>query len=122
MTDCGSLDDGISHIHCSHRHYDEDEMGRIALDKNHILVGCTGSVASLLTPRLVEELASLKYNVRNTFTVKRMKVQPKNRCSQEKRPGFLKILHQLIHMNLSNYFFRTDSVVLISITCGLLAL
>ena len=43
-------------------------MGRIALDKNHILVGCTGSVASLLTPRLVEELASLKYNVRNTFT------------------------------------------------------
>ena len=61
MTDCGLLDDGVSH--CSHRHYAEDEMGRIALDKNHILVGCTGSVASLLTPRLVEELASLKYSV-----------------------------------------------------------
>jgi len=61
MTDCGSLDDGSSH--CCHRRYDEDETGRIALDKNHILVGCTGSVASLLTPRLVEELSSLKYNV-----------------------------------------------------------
>jgi len=70
MTDSGLLDDGVSH--CSHRHYDEDEMGRIALDKNHILVGCTGSVASLLTPRLVEELASLKYNVCNTFAVARM--------------------------------------------------
>jgi len=61
MTECGSVDDGISH--CSHRRYDEDEMGRIALEKNHILVGCTGSVASLRTPQLVEELASLKYNV-----------------------------------------------------------
>ena len=28
----------------------------------------------------------------------------------------------LIHMNLSNYFVRTDSVELISITCSLLAL
>jgi len=46
MTDCGLVDDGISHS--SYRRYDEDEMGRIALDKNHILVGCTGSVASLL--------------------------------------------------------------------------
>lgn len=66
MTDCGLVDDGISHS--SYRRYDEDEMGRIALDKNHILVGCTGSVASLLTPRLVEELASLKYNVCETYS------------------------------------------------------
>ena len=67
MTDCGGLaDDGISHS--SYRRYDEDETGRIALDKNHILVGCTGSVASLLTPRLVEELASLKYNVCETYS------------------------------------------------------
>jgi len=64
MTDCGPADDGISH--CSSRRYDEDEMGRIALDKNHILVACTGSIASLQTPRLVEELASLKYNVCDT--------------------------------------------------------
>jgi len=28
----------------------------------------------------------------------------------------------LIHMNLSNYFFITDSIVLISTTCSLLAL
>jgi len=27
-----------------------------------------------------------------------------------------KILQQLIHMNLSNYFFRTDSIVLISVS------
>jgi len=67
MTDCGLADDGVSHT--SYRRYDEDDMGRIALDKNHILVGCTGSVASLLTPRLVEELASLKYNVCDIFTV-----------------------------------------------------
>jgi len=66
MTTCGSPNDSVGH--CSHRHYDEDEMGRIALDKNHILVGCTGSVASLLTPRLVEELASLKYNVCETHS------------------------------------------------------
>jgi len=66
MTDCGLVDDGVSHS--SYRRYDEDEMGRIALDKNHILVGCTGSVASLLTPRLVEELASLKYNVCETYS------------------------------------------------------
>jgi len=64
MTDCGLTDDGVSRT--SYRRYDEDDMGRIALDKSHILVGCTGSVASLLTPRLVEELASLKYNVRET--------------------------------------------------------
>jgi len=64
MSDCGAADDGFSHS--SYRRYDEDEMGRIALQKNHILVGCTGSVASLQTPRLVEELASLKYNVRET--------------------------------------------------------
>jgi len=38
------------------------------------------------------------------------------------RPGFLKILQQLKHVNLSNYFFRTDSIVLICITCSLLAL
>jgi len=61
MSDCASADDGISHS--NYRRYDEDEMGRIALDKNHILVGCTGSVASIQIPRLVEELASLKYNV-----------------------------------------------------------
>jgi len=78
MTNCGSLDDGVSHSHCSHRYYDEDEMGRIALDKNHILVGCTGSVASILTPRLVEELASLKYNVSNTFTVKRINTKTRH--------------------------------------------
>jgi len=37
-------------------------------------------------------------------------------------PGFLKMLQQLIHVNLSNYFFRTYSVVLISIICSLFAL
>ena len=31
------------------------------------------------------------------------------------RPGFLKILQQLMHMNLSNYFFRADSTVFICI-------
>jgi len=36
--------------------------------------------------------------------------------------GFLKILQQLIHTNLSNNFFRTDLIVFISITCSLLAL
>jgi len=35
--------------------------------------------------------------------------------------SLLKILQQLIHMNLSNYFFITDSIVLISTTCSLLA-
>jgi len=34
----------------------------------------------------------------------------------------LKILQQLIHVNLSNYFFRTGSIVLLSDTCSLLAL
>jgi len=38
------------------------------------------------------------------------------------RPWFLKILQQLTHMNLSNYFFRTDSMVLLAITFNLLAL
>jgi len=38
------------------------------------------------------------------------------------RPGSVKNLLQLIHMNLSNYFFITDSAVLISTTCSLLAL
>jgi len=37
-------------------------------------------------------------------------------------PGLLKILQQLLHMNLSNYFFRTDSVVLMCTACSLLAL
>jgi len=96
MTDCGSLHDGISH--CSHRHYDEDEMGRIALDKNHILVGCTGSVASLLAPRLVEELASLKYNVRNAFTVTRLNTKRTgilNRQSRAERQNTFDWLHIL---------------------------
>jgi phosphopantothenoylcysteine decarboxylase len=38
-------------------------MGRITLEKNRILLGCTGSVASILTPQLIDELASLKYRV-----------------------------------------------------------
>jgi len=38
------------------------------------------------------------------------------------RPGLIKILQQLIHMNLSNYLFITDSIVLLSTTCRLLAL
>ena len=45
------------------------------------------------------------------------------RPSQEKQgQGLLKILQQLIHINLSNYFFITDSIVLISTTCRMLAL
>jgi len=35
---------------------------------------------------------------------------------------FFKILQQLIHVNLSSYFFRIDSIVLICITRSLLAL
>jgi len=39
--------------------------------------------------------------------------------SGKTQPGFLKIL-QLTHVNLTNYFFRTDSIVLISVTFSLL--
>jgi len=45
------------------------------------------------------------------------------RPGQEKYgQGLLKVLQQLIHIKLSNYFFITDSIVLISIACSLLAL
>ena len=43
--------------------YEEDDTGRIILPKNRVLVGCTGSYASILLPRLLEELSSLKYQV-----------------------------------------------------------
>ena len=40
--------------------YDDD---RIYLEKNHLLIGCTGGVATTLLPTLLEELSELKYNV-----------------------------------------------------------
>ena len=44
--------------------YDDD---RVHLDRNHVLICCTGSVDTMLLPTLLEELSELKYNVSLAF-------------------------------------------------------
>jgi hypothetical protein len=61
MIDQDCNNDGFHQL--ADRQCEEDESGRIVLTKNRVLVGCTGSVASMLLPRLLEELSSLKYQV-----------------------------------------------------------
>jgi len=65
MTDPDFVREGFDGV--SNLRYEEDESGRITLAKNRILVGCTGSVASIRLPRLLEELSSLKYHVNYLF-------------------------------------------------------
>ena len=65
MTELESNDDGFDHP-VDHRG-EEDETGRIVLAKNRILIGCTGAIAAVLLPQLIEELSSLKYTVCSVF-------------------------------------------------------
>ena len=61
MTDLLCNKQGLDHT--GKQQFEEDEIGRIKLAKCHLLIGCTGSIATLLLPQLLEELASLKYRV-----------------------------------------------------------
>lgn len=49
--------------------YSGDDEEKIHLDKNRILIGCSGSADTAMLPTLLEELSELKYNIQAQVVV-----------------------------------------------------